>query len=111
MKTLLVTTLGAFVITLVFVAGGYTLYRIEVNFTVSVVMLVLPGWFRSGYYIQQFSAKRKKGSFPGGSINAGQSFELLFISFHVSFITYHRTQTIITSMTALPPTLIIVFMY
>ena len=36
MKTLLITTLGAFVITLVFVAGGYTLYRIEVNFTVSV---------------------------------------------------------------------------
>ena len=39
MKTLLVTILGALVITLVFVAGGYTLYRIEVNFTVSVVVL------------------------------------------------------------------------
>ena len=61
MKTLLVTTLGAFVITLVFVAGGYTLYRIEVNFTVSVVMLGI-AWMVSLWllYSTVFS-KMKKG--------------------------------------------------
>lgn len=60
MKTLLVTTLGAFVITLVFVAGGYTLYRIEVNFTVSVVMLGI-AWMVSLWllYSTVFSRKKK----------------------------------------------------
>ncbi len=60
MKTLLVTTLGAFVITLVFVAGGYTLYRIEVNFTVSVVMLGI-AWMVSLWllYSTVFSKKKK----------------------------------------------------
>ena len=60
MKTLLVTTLGAFVITLVFVAGGYTLYRIEVNFTVSVVMLGI-AWMVSLWllYSTVFSKKTK----------------------------------------------------
>lgn len=60
MKTLLVTILGAFVITLVFVAGGYTLYRIEVNFTVSVVMLGI-AWMVSLWllYSTVFSKKKK----------------------------------------------------
>lgn len=60
MKTLLITTLGAFVITLVFVAGGYTLYRIEVNFTVSVVMLGI-AWMVSLWllYSTVFSKKKK----------------------------------------------------
>ena len=60
MKTLLITTLGAFVITLVFVAGGYTLYRIEVNFTVSVVMLGI-AWMVSLWllYSTVFSRKKK----------------------------------------------------
>lgn len=60
MKALLVTTLGAFVITLVFVAGGYTLYRIEVNFTVSVVMLGI-AWMVSLWllYSTVFSKKKK----------------------------------------------------
>lgn len=60
MKTLLVTTLGAFVITLVFVAGGYILYRIEVNFTVSVVMLGI-AWMVSLWllYSTVFSKKKK----------------------------------------------------
>ena len=60
MKTLLVTTLGAFVITLVFIAGGYTLYRIEVNFTVSVVMLGI-AWMVSLWllYSTVFSKKKK----------------------------------------------------
>ena len=60
MKTLLVTTLGAFVITLVFVAGGNTLYRIEVNFTVSVVMLGI-AWMVSLWllYSTVFSKKKK----------------------------------------------------
>ena len=60
MKTLLVTTLGAFVITLVFVAGGYTLYRIEVNFTVSVVVLGI-AWMVSLWllYSTVFSKKKK----------------------------------------------------
>lgn len=60
MKTLLVTILGAFVITLVFVAGGYTLYRIEVNFTVSVVMLGI-AWMVSLWllYSTVFSRKKK----------------------------------------------------
>lgn len=60
MKTLLVTTLGALVITLVFVAGGYTLYRIEVNFTVSVVVLGI-AWMVSLWllYSTVFSKKKK----------------------------------------------------
>lgn len=60
MKTLLVTTLGALVITSVFVAGGYTLYRIEVNFTVSVVMLGI-AWMVSLWllYSTVFSKKKK----------------------------------------------------
>ena len=60
MKTLLITTLGAFVITLLFVAGGYTLYRIEVNFTVSVVMLGI-AWMVSLWllYSTVFSRKKK----------------------------------------------------
>lgn len=60
MKTLLVTILGALVITLVFVAGGYTLYRIEVNFTVSVVVQGI-AWMVSLWllYSTVFSKKKK----------------------------------------------------
>lgn len=61
MKTLLVTTLGAFVITLVFVVGGYTLYRIEVNFTVSVVVLGI-AWMVSLWFLYStVFSKKKKG--------------------------------------------------
>lgn len=61
MKTLLVTMLGALIITLMFVVGGYCLYGMEANPVLFILMLGI-AWAVSLWLLfsTMFSKKRKR---------------------------------------------------
>ena len=107
MKTLLATIVAALFITLFFVGGVYCLYTQVADPALFIVALGSAWAVSLWLLLSTVFSKRRKGSVSFHFHDRS----LLVISFQVSFTTYHITHTIITSMIALPPTLMTVFMY